>query len=203
MIELVFNSFEKYGVVGVLVVVGFTVIVNLKNIIPFIDGYKKRRMHLLKEVASDENVDEQIKEHIQDEIESEYFKLAHGIKVEKLKAICILNTHNKLGSKVPFRSYLNANYYIFVEDGGMKIKISRSDRLHHYYNVFTASAFFIFSPIVAAIATTIHKPLDVFFGYIFAIVMMSISIWIFATTRNYKSATIIEKELLRIDSDAS
>ncbi|GGI72049.1 hypothetical protein GCM10007978_07470 [Shewanella hanedai] len=200
MTELFFSTLDKYGVVGVLAFLGLTVIVNLKNIIPFLDGYKKRRMNLLKEVLTDKDADKLIKQNIQDEIDSEYFRLAHGIKVDKEKAICILNTHKELGSKIPFRTYLNANYYIFIEDNKMKIKISKPDKLNHYYNIFTASILFISSPTIVAISTTTNTPIAILLVYLLSMVMMFISILIFASTRHYKSATIIEKELLQINS---
>lgn len=200
MVDLFFNTFEKYGVVGIIVFLGFTVIVNLKNIIPFFDNYKKRRMNLLKEVIADDGVDERVKKHIKNEIDSEYFKLAYGIKMDKSKVICILNTHDELGCCIPFRTYLNANYYIHVEGGSMKIKISKSDRLHYYYNLFTASAFFVFSSMIAIMGATISNSLGILLNYLFATVVMGISIWIFASTRHYKSATIIEKVLSRVNS---
>lgn len=195
MTELVFSAFEKYGVAGVFVTLGFTIIVNLKNIFPLFDNYKKRRLNLLKEATSDENVNDQIKAHIQDEIDSEYFKLTHGVKVEKNKAICILNTHNKLGSSVPLRSYLNAVNYIFPQNGIMNIEVRKSDKISHYYNTFIAFLFFLTVPVIAALGSTANNAIDMLICYLFAFLMMGISIWMFASTRHYSSAVFIRKKL--------
>ena len=195
MTELVFNTFDKYGVVGVFFFLGLTVIVNLKNIIPFLDGYKKRRMNLLKEVSTDKEVDELIKSHIQDEIDTEYFKIAHGIKIEKSKALCIIKTHKELDNRVPFKSFINAHSMIGIEKGKIKITIRKVDKLSHYYNNFTFFALFSFSPVIAALATVTENELEKLIYTSFSIICMVLSIVILATTRSYVSAKLIKKEL--------
>ena len=90
----------------------FIVIVNLRNILTFIDERKKRKLNIILEALNSDNISGVLEKHLKEEVEVEYSRLAHGVKLEKNKIEKLIRLKAFLKGRLPFHLMLGARKYI-------------------------------------------------------------------------------------------
>jgi hypothetical protein len=203
--QQILSTYGENGILGVLILVAVALITNAQKIITFLDGNKKRRVNLLNEVVSSDLVDEIIKEHVRNEINSEYFKITHGVYIDKDKIISIIETHQKLNNAIPFRTFINATPIISVKNGSFTLEFRKIDKISHILNSIIGYLLFAISPFIVAIAgvnATLTDNLFSSFTLIgLAAVSLCIAVFILSMSRDYSSAKFIERELSKLSGN--
>jgi hypothetical protein len=194
-------TYGENGIIGVLILVALALIMNAQKIITFLDSNKKRRVNLLSEIASNDLVDDSIKAHIKNEINSEYFKIAHGVYLDKNKIITIIETHKKLNNIVPFRAFINANRLILAENDSFSLNIKTKDKVSYILNNIISFLLFTISPFLVALAgvnMTIYNEVSSSLALLgLALFSITVSIFVLSSSRDYSSAKLIEGELIK------
>ena len=111
------------------------VLLNAQKILSFIDSYKKRRIELLKEAAEFPELSDKLKNQLNEEIESEYFRLAYRVKMDKpLREACLgLSEWNN--SELPFKWFLRAEPHLILKRGTLLVTISKFEYFSYFYNM--------------------------------------------------------------------
>ncbi|WP_166253907.1 hypothetical protein [Marinobacter salicampi] len=128
-----FISTGEYAAFSFAIVLG--VLFNLKHILSFADTYKKRRIELLKEAASITSINENLKVHFEDEIENEYFRLVHKVKMEKVVRDACIDWYAKLNRELSLSHFIRARSHLVLKDGKLDVKISKFDKIGFWYNM--------------------------------------------------------------------
>ncbi|XOB91768.1 hypothetical protein ACMC9M_15815 [Pseudomonadota bacterium 24LQ007] len=123
----------KYVAFSIAIVLG--VLFNAKNILAFADTYKKRRIELLKEAVAIGSINENLKSHFEDEIEGEYFRLAHKVKMDKVIRDACIDWYAKLNRELSLSHFIRARPHLEVCDGELNVKISTFDKIGFWYNL--------------------------------------------------------------------
>lgn len=158
MFDKAFELFAegKYMAFAVATVMGL--LFNAKNILAFADIYKKRRIEILKEAIGLESINVNLKKHFEDEIEGEYFRLAHKVKLDKgIRDACI-DWYYRLNRTISFSHFIRAKTHLDVQDGNLSVTISNFDKVGYWYNLIAGVGMLIFGFLLAAMINTIKTP---------------------------------------------
>lgn len=128
-----FISQGEYAAFSIAIVLG--ILFNLKNILSFADTYKKRRIELLKEAVSVDSINGNLKVHFEDEIENEYFRLVHKVKMEKVVRDACIDWYARLNRELSISHFIRARSHLEIKDGKLEVKISTFDRIGYWYNM--------------------------------------------------------------------
>ncbi|MGF1836795.1 hypothetical protein [Photobacterium sanguinicancri] len=119
----------------------FIIIVNLRNILTFIDERKKRKLNIILEALNSANISGVLEKHLREEVEVEYFRLAHGVKLEKNKIEKLLSLKAFLKGRLPFHLILGARKYINNNEfsyGHANVNIGVFSIIGALFNLFTS-----------------------------------------------------------------
>ena len=94
---------------------------NARSIVAFFDAFRKRRIDLLKEATSLSTISENLKSHFEDEIEGEYFRIAHKVKMDKgIRDACV-ELYLNIEKRIPFSHFINARYHFEAPGGHLRV----------------------------------------------------------------------------------
>jgi hypothetical protein len=155
MLEKVIEFFPelKYLALAVAIVPGL--VFNAKNIIAFIDTFKKRRLDLLKEAMS-HSANEKLKSHYEDEIEGEYFRIAHKAKMDKGMRDACIEFYLEMEKRIPFSHFIQARHHLEAPDGHLRVNITPFDKVGYYYNAIAG----LFLLLIGFILITLIKAIE-------------------------------------------
>ena len=123
----------EYAAFSFAIVLG--ILFNLKNILSFADIYKKRRIELLREAISIDSINGNLKVHFEDEIESEYFRLVHKVKMEKVIRDACIDWYVRLNRELSLSHFMRARGHLEIKGGKLEVKISTFDKIGYWYNM--------------------------------------------------------------------
>ncbi|CCN71697.1 hypothetical protein [Vibrio nigripulchritudo] len=160
--------------VAVALVLAISVVVNLPKIMDFYRSSRKQRSENITNAIADPGLIPELKDHFKDELNIEYFRNIHGVKLglPMLKAALILN--ERVSEQVSFRHVAKAVKTLPNIQGihrlSYRVRLSKFDTVVCLYNlasgfclivsglilnlVFLYSIFTDFNPGLAAIGVT-------------------------------------------------
>ncbi|PJC87834.1 hypothetical protein CSW98_01535 [Vibrio sp. HA2012] len=139
-VEKLVGFLESGNYIGVLLVLAFSVLVNLPKITEQYLSHKRRRLDTLTKLKNLEELDSRLKSHIKSEIEVEVFRLTHNVKVSTVLLNGLLSLKEKVGDQVSFTHILRCSRLVpdlsKVNEASFQIKIAKSDYAYAIYNSF-------------------------------------------------------------------
>lgn len=158
MFDKAFEFFTegKYVAFAVATVMGL--LFNAKNILAFADVYKKRRIEILKEAIGLESINVNLKRHFEDEIEGEYFRLAHKVKLDKGVRDACIDWYYRLNLAISFSHFVRARTHLEVRDGNLSVTISTFDKVGFWYNLVAGVGMLLFGFLLAAMINALKPP---------------------------------------------
>lgn len=95
---------ENYALVFIFI--ALSAFINSFKLIDFYYSHKKRRVTELEVAIKSKHISPSLKKNLQEEIESEYFKVAHGVRASKYIIHSILTLHEKTKERVSFKHFV-------------------------------------------------------------------------------------------------
>ncbi|EJG1188125.1 hypothetical protein CVA83_RS21775 [Vibrio parahaemolyticus] len=146
-VEKLLDFLDSGNYIGVLLVLAFSVLVNLPKITEQYLSHKGRRLDTLTKLKNLDELDSRLKSHIKSEIEVEVFRLTHNVKVSTVLLNGLLSLKERVGEQVSFIHILRCSRLVpdlsRVSEASFQIKIEKSDYAYAVYNsVFGLLGFF-------------------------------------------------------------
>ncbi|MUI54386.1 hypothetical protein [Aliivibrio fischeri] len=144
---------ENYMILAVFISV--SILLNLGNIINFYSSHKKRRLNDLQLAVSNNELPEDFRNHLKNEIELEYFKIAHGIKISKLALNAVLVLLHRVGDRLSAGHVIRASRLINnvqnIQNLSFRLELTKFEKYFAIYNIFFGVIFSLFGLILSAI----------------------------------------------------
>ncbi|MGR5150182.1 hypothetical protein ACQKP8_27000 [Photobacterium alginatilyticum] len=120
-------------------ILSLTLFMHLSKIFNFYYSTKKKRSQLISYALSDPNVSDLLKEHLKEEIDTEHFRLTHGISLSTPMLNAVLQIKGRIGAFVSFRHILKvAKAQPDIEEVSslsFRVKLGRFERFFGVYNL--------------------------------------------------------------------
>ena len=144
---------ENYMILAVFISV--SILLNLANIINFYSSHKKRRLNDLQLAVSNNELPEDFRNHLKNEIELEYFKIAHGVKISKLALNAVLVLLHRVGDRLSAGHVIRASRLINnvqnIQNLSFRLELTKFEKYFAIYNIFFGVIFSLFGLIFSAI----------------------------------------------------
>lgn len=136
----------EYVVLSVLLAI--STLINLPKIVSFYQSSKKQRGVSISNAIADPDVSQDLKTHLKEELDTEYFRNIHGVKLglPMLKATLILN--GRVSDRVSFRHVIKLIKLLpdisDINDVSYRVKLSSLDNVMCLYNLVLGALIAIF-----------------------------------------------------------
>ncbi|MDE1222716.1 hypothetical protein MCT05_18530 [Vibrio aestuarianus] len=199
-VEKLLDFLDSGNYIGILLVLAFSVLVNLPKITEQYLSHKRRRLDTLTKLKNLDELDSRLKSHIKSEIEVEVFRLTHNVKVSTVLLNGLLSLKDRVGEQVSFTHILRCSRLVpdlsDVSEANFQIKIEKSDYAYAIYNlVFGLLGFFggfIWFTYSAAMLLSAPNFQSLFVSSL----MLLVGFGILTQTTPVFSARVINKQLL-------
>ena len=183
----------QYITFAVATVVGL--LFNAQKILSFADSFRKRRIELLKEALRFETINENLKRHLEDEVEGEYFRLTHKVKMDKGIRDASINLYTKLERQLSFLHFIRARNHLELINGDLKVVISSFDKVGYYYNLIVGIAMLLTGFLFSTIINTMQDPtlFKVLVWIGFCLFFIAFGFFLLAQTFSIKSAKKVDQ----------
>ncbi|MFA0570488.1 hypothetical protein [Vibrio gallaecicus] len=129
------GNYEAFFIMLIILIV-----LQLPNILGVIGAYKKRRINELNQILLNEHLANKLKRHLQDEVQTESFKIAHGVTVSSPMLEATLTLKERVSKELAFRHVLNCVRLQPAIDGieslGYRVQLRLFDYVYGAYNLF-------------------------------------------------------------------
>ncbi|MDF5093916.1 hypothetical protein P3631_23525 [Vibrio parahaemolyticus] len=205
-VDKLLDFLDSGNYVGILLVLAFSVLINLPKITEYYLSHKRRRLDTLTKLQNLDGLDPRLKRHIKSEIEVEVFRLTHKVKVSMVLLNGLLSLKERVGDQVSFKHILRCGRIVpdlsKVSEPNFQIKIEKLDYAYAIYNsVFGLLGFFVgFFWFTYSVATLLSAPN--FQSIFVSSLMLLVGFGMLTQTTPVYSTRIINKQLLenRVDS---
>jgi len=130
---------ENYALVFIFIAV--SAFINSFKLIDFYYSHKKRRVTDLEVAIKSKYISPSFRSNLKDEIESEYFKVAHGVKASKEMIDTMLFLYKQVDKRVSFKHFVRTikMHPDTIETSNLPyhIQLSFMDKLFAIYNVIS------------------------------------------------------------------
>ena len=141
--EALINAVEA-GNVWVIVALGaITLIFKAKSIVTFWDDRRRIKLSQLKEALDCECIKGDTRKFLESELESEYYRLATGVKLEKEVREALIQTHQKCNGELRFDHFRRALSSCEFENGKLRVEISLFTKITGWYGAAVSLFSFI------------------------------------------------------------
>ena len=141
--------------IGILLM---SIVINFSKFMDFIDARRKKRVELLTEAITDQHVSNGLTEHFKEELDIEYFRLVHRVKVSKAMLNALLVIRERVGSEVSFRHVLHINKIALNTENlnslSFRVQLTWFDRIFGCYNLFFGMGFILVGLVAFGIAVS-------------------------------------------------
>ena len=122
------------NILVIAVIVAVAIIFNLEKIFGFVDARKKVKIQLIEESLTNSHVSEKTKEHLENLIETEYFKSATGIYLEKEVREALIKAHLQTNGELKFKHFKRSIPYLKYKNSVLSVNIGIMSKLAFLYN---------------------------------------------------------------------
>ena len=155
IIAKIIESLENGNILLVLVFAIFALLLNGPKILEFVESRKRIRIEKLKEAISNGSVKGATKVHLENELESEYFKLATGLYLEREFRESIISLHEKAKGEIKFVHFKRALPHLKYssEVPNLVVKITLFEKMAYYFNIVGGSVMTLLGVTIVFIPT--------------------------------------------------
>lgn len=188
-----FISEGNYLAFGIATVIG--ILFNIQKILTVADAFRKRRIELLKEAIGVTSKNENLQRHFQDELEGEYFRISHNVRMDKGIRDASIDLYLKLERQLPFVNFIRAKNSLELDEGILRVKISNFDKIGFYYNLIFGFLLFMSGTLLLLLIDSLKQPtvLGVLTWIILCIFLMAFGFFFLSQTSSYHSAIKIKQ----------
>ncbi|MDY6957457.1 MAG: hypothetical protein SVO96_11415, partial [Pseudomonadota bacterium] len=124
---------------------GMLIAVNFPGILNHLGSLKQQRLSHIREALELAKGNEKLEWHFEDELEGEYFRLIHGVRMEKSIRDAVIDCHAKSGGSISFTHFLRSRPHLSVNnrDESLSVKISTGAHILYYANLVLGFAIFV------------------------------------------------------------
>ncbi|WP_318470957.1 hypothetical protein [Photobacterium leiognathi] len=135
---------QEGNYVTIVLIVLFTIVINLKNIFNFVNEFKKNRLSNIESALSDDRLPSNMKYQLTSELSIEYFSLIYGVRLSTPMINAILLLNERIKQRVAFRhliiiSKLTPNIR-GIEHDSYRVKLDKFDYIPLIYNALLGIA---------------------------------------------------------------
>ncbi|MAR73477.1 MULTISPECIES: hypothetical protein [unclassified Halomonas] len=191
--EFIFQG--EYVAFSIAIVLG--ILFNLKHILSFADIYKKRRIELLKEAVFVDSINGNLKVHFEDEIENEYFRLAHKVKMEKVVRDACIDWHVRLNRELSIAHFIRARSHLEIKNGELEVKISTFDMIGYWYNIIAGILLLLIGSLFLTMTNAIQSQSIVGIVFVIGVSLFLIFFGLFLLSQTFSvvSAKRVQKAI--------
>lgn len=124
IITALVNAIEEGNLWVIIAFAGLLVLFRAKSIVTFWDERRRIKLSQLKEALACDCIKGDTRRFLEGELESEYYRLATGMKLEKEVREALINTHNKCNGELRFDHFRRARDNYRFEDGKLVVQLS-------------------------------------------------------------------------------
>lgn len=198
-VEKLLEFLDSKNYIAILLVLAFSVLVNLPKITEYYLSHKKRRLDSLIKLKDLDELDNRLKSHIKSEIEVEVFRLTHNVRISAVLLGGLLSLKERIGSQVSFAHILRCSRLVpdlsKVNEPNFQIKIHKLDYAYVVYNtVFGLLIFFVGFFLLTYSLAMLHSAPN-FQSLFVSCLMLLVGFGMLTQTTPVYSTRIINKQL--------
>ena len=176
--------------------------VNLIGILNHLGSRRQQRLSHIREALELAKGNNKLERHFEDELEGEYFRLIHRVRMEKSIRDAVIDCHTKSGGSISFIHFLRSRPHLSVNnlDKSLSVKISTGAHILYYANLVLGFAIFVLGAFLLLSAPLFGTLSEVFISSLVYMGCLLLSLFFISETRSVNSARLIKKFLQTMGS---
>lgn len=181
---------------------GILIAINFPGILNYLGSLKQQRLSHVREALELAKGSEKLKRHFEDELEGEYFRLIHGVRMEKSIRDAVIDCHAKSGGSISFTHFLRSRPHLSVNnrDKSLSVEISTGAQILYYANLVLGFGIFVIGWFLLVSAHLFGTTSEVLMFSLANMICLLFSLFFISETRSVSSASQIEKFLQTMGS---
>lgn len=200
LIKKLIDSLENGNWLIALVVIAIAIIVNLKDILEFLERQGNKKEEFIKEALKIDSVKGAARTFIEEELNYLIFKKVTGISADKVFREKVKEIIEKAEGELQFFQVARARKHLSVKEGKIIVKLSGWDRVEYYFNWVVAANTVVFGLLFLILPTTI-KGLTIYQFAVFffvSIISFFFSVFLAGQTMPFSEAKRIQPLIERV-----
>lgn len=197
IITALVNAIEEGNLWVIIAFAGLLVLFRAKSIVTFWDERRRIKLSQLKEALACDCIKGDTRRFLEGELESEYYRLATGMKLEKEVREALINTHNKCNGELRFDHFRRARYCYQFEDGKLDVHISMLTKVSGQISAVIAMGLMLFGFVCClfGIIVFMSEPYTAINSLALALASVGTAYYIGLHYLEYNSARLVKEEM--------